>query len=225
MKDFRTIWKTLAAEKALSSHFFIQRAILIAMGSKRNMPKRNMPKEDIITILIHKYYTPITNENKLDNGCKKFDAVSMDMRTTRNKFVSILGVMPAEFFDNKDDEKLYYELANSIQVDRIDRKYIYYFTIQDILTPEQQGVQAGHALFALGARLGEKADPANTYFQWIGARDSSDLYSIAKKYEHLKPEKFYEPDVGHKMTSIALPPVPWYKRGDLVDYPLLTHAR
>lgn len=218
MKDFRTIWKTLAANKALSSHFFMQRAILIAIDSKRNMPK-----EDIVDILLHKYYTPITNKNKLSNGCSKFSSVRRDQFTSMNYHVPILNMKPEEFFDNEADKKLYYELVKNINVDRIDRKYVYYFTVQDILTPEQQGVQAAHALFALGARLGDYADPYDTYFQWIGARDSGHLYSIAEKYKHLDPVKFYEPDVGHKMTSVALPPIPWYKRGDLVDYPLLTH--
>lgn len=222
MKNFRTIWKALAANKQIEAHHYIQRAALIATSTKRNVPK-----EDIFLILLDKYFTPLTNKNKLANGCVKYDSIRKAKWFITLPKRPILQENSYDFFDTEEEKRVYYDLLNNINVEKIDRKYIYYFTIQDILTPEQQGVQAAHALFALGARLGKTGKVANaheTYFQWIGVRDSGTLYSIAKKYEHLDPEKFYEPDVGHKMTSIALPPIEWYKRGDLTEYALLTHA-
>ena len=217
MKDFRKNWKTLAANKQIQGFHYIQRAALIAIASKRNVPK-----EDIFHILLDRYFTPITNKNKLKNGMEKYSTIKK-MAFDAQWATEIIGIHATEFFDNGEELKAYQEMIKKIYFDKIDRKYVYYFTIQDILSPEQQGVQAGHALFALGSRLGKEANAHETYFQWIGVRDSGTLYSIAKKYEHLDPVKFYEPDVGHKMTSIALPPIPWYKRGDLTEYPLLTH--
>lgn len=221
MKDFRKIWKQLAKENKLEPLHYMQRAVLIAVESKLNTPK-----EDIVLILLNKYFTPVTNANKLKNGATKYgQSIVKNYVYLTSEKVDILDIKPKEFFDNEADMELYYQLANNINMNKIDRKYVYYFTIQDILTPEQQGVQAGHALYALGSKLGPKAYPKETYFQWVGTKDSTELNTIAEKYKHLGPVMFHEPDVGHKLTSVAIPPVMWYRRGDLTDYQLLTHAK
>ena len=218
MKDFRTMWKTLAKNNKLESYHYIQRAILIAMQSNRNMPK-----EEIITILLDKYFTPISNKNKLANGCKKYQAIKNASYLIGSKNSLILGIPQEYFFDSEEEQKQYLELVKAIRVDKIDRKYLYYFTAQD-MSPEQQAVQAAHAILAIGARLGKTINPHETYFQWIGVKDTSNLSWYAEKYKHLKPEKFFEPDQMNRMTSFALHPIPWYSRGDLIDLPLLKFA-
>lgn len=214
MKNFRIIWKQLAKDNKLKSHHYIQRAILIAMQSTRNMSK-----EEIVTILLDKYFTPISNKNKLANGCTKYQAISSAYYELVYGHY-ILDQKLEDFFENEAEQKQYFELAKTLRIDKIDRKYVYYFTAQD-MSPEHQAVQAAHAAFALGSRLGKTVNPHDTYFQWIGVKDKSNLSWLLEKYKHMNPEKFFEPDQGHSLTSFALPPIPWYARGDLVDLPLL----
>ena len=220
MKDFRQIWKQLAKDKKLDATCYVQRALLIATNSKRNVPK-----EDIVHILLDKYFTPITNETKLANGQTKWDAIRLAAliisQMTKDKI--IFGLPADEIFDSDEEKKTFMQLLKSINYYKIDRKYIYYFTAQD-MSPEQQGVQAGHALFALGSRLGKKINPHEIYFQWIGAKDSSNLSWYLNKYKDKNPVKFYEPDQANRLTSFALPPIEWYKRGDLTEHPLLVHS-
>lgn len=230
MKDFKNIWKDKAKSKNLTKEDFISRAVLIAMASKSNMDK-----SDIIHILLHRYFSPITNSTKLNNGMVNYDGLNRAMRFYRwlnpkPPFAekqwpnfTILGVPADQIFDTIEEFEDYLSYHKSIVVDRIDREYIYYFTRQDI-SAEQQGVQAGHVLFKLGTQLSGMVNPDNIYFQWIGVEDHGELYQISKKYKEMLPIAFYEPDMGNTMTSVALPPVLWYKRGDLINYKLLSHA-
>lgn len=223
MKDFNTIWKTLAAEKKLYNIHFIQRAILKAMNSKSNFPK-----EDIIVALLQKHFTPITNKNKLANGSEAFSAIKNAMyylKWTKH----ILGVKEEDFFDTEEEAKEYKRLLSSINMSKIGRKYVYYFTSQEGLTAEQQGVQAGHVLFSLGHSLAKKnvkVNPNETYFQWIGIKTDKELVAIKRDLmkEGKAVHSFYEPDLQNKLTSIALEPILWNKRGKLVEYPLLSHS-
>lgn len=218
MKNFRTIWKQLAKDKKLESYHFVQRAVLIGLQSNRNMPK-----EEIVTILLDKYFSPITNKNKLANGCTKYQSIEIASYLIASKNSLILGQKPEDIFDTEEEHKQYLALARPLQIDKIDRKYLYYFTAQD-MTPEQQAVQAAHAILAMGVRLGKSINPHETYFQWIGTRDKSTLSWYVEKYKHMNPEKFFEPDQGNSLTSFALPPIPWYSCGDLIDLPLLKFA-
>ena len=222
MIDFKTtIWKQLAKDKAFKPEHFLQRAILTAIRSKTNSPK-----EEIVYSLLAKYFTPITNKNKLSNGSKRFSSLKKalwSLAWSREK--TILGVEPSKIFETPEEETQYFDMLESIEPSRVNRKkYVYYFTIQEGLTPEQQGVQAGHALFALGVSLrNENIDPQSTYFQWIGVKNTSELLDISAKHPRIQHVKFSEPDMGNIITSIAFRPVFADKRREFLDYELLVH--
>jgi len=178
MKDFKTIWKTLAADKKLWNIHFIQRAVLIAMNSKTNVPKM-----DIVHGLLQKHYTPITNANKLANGSQAYSIIK-NSAWYLQYCKTVLNVPMEEFFDSPEEEKLFKELIKGIDYRKLGRQYIYYFTTQEGLTAEQQGVQAGHVLFSLGVSLAKRKldiNPNETYFQWIGVKTSKDLHDIRLK--------------------------------------------
>lgn len=220
MKDFKAIWKTLADKKQLTSMHFVQRAILIAMAAKSNASK-----EDIVHSLLQKYFSPVTNKNKLANGSVKYSGVR-NLQYYLKYGTTVLNLPLDEVFETKEEIAEYKRLCAAINHNKLGRQYIYYFTTQEGLTAEQQGVQAGHVLFSLAYKLANEnivINPNETYFQWIGVKTDRELREIQKKYAHLGVQSFYEPDLNNKLTSIALKPILWNKRGDLMEYPLLTH--
>lgn len=220
MKDFTKIWKTLAASRKLTATNFVELAILKAVKSKRNVSK-----EDIVHALLQKYFEPITQEIKLSNGRREYDTVTRIL--TKLKYSkTILGVAFTEIFESAEEEKLFFDLASAIRTEKLGRQYVYYFTMQEGLTPEQQGVQAGHALFCLGTKIAKdrqsKIVPERVYFQWVGVKNEDELMSITKKHKH-NHVAFRESDLDNKVTSIAFYPVLWNKRDEFKDYSLLTH--
>jgi hypothetical protein len=232
MKEFKTIWKDLSKNKKIESVHFVDRAILIAMNSKSNMPR-----EDIVHILLDKYFSPITNKTKLINGSYRYHSLAIDTGYFNKKCsnqkigtvwrqwlkidANILGIPYLEFFDNEEEIEHYVKLFNSIILDKINRKYVYYFTRQDI-EPVHQSVQAAHVVFKLGSHLGENVNPDETFFQWVGVPDRGELQRILHNYKDLGAIGFYEPDMQNTLTSVAIPPLLWYKRGELVNHKLLS---
>lgn len=219
---FDTQWKLLANNKKLNSTHFIQRAIIKAMNAKN---KTNMPLEDLVVILLQKHFTPTTNTVKLANGANKYQAIENFIRYFKWNKSKILD-LPIEKILDQDEFKLYETLATTIKVAKLHRRYVYYFTAQEGLTPEQQGVQSGHVLFALGAALGKanhNFDPNSVYFQWIGVKDQAELLSIIGKHKKLNYVTFKEPDLGNVLTSIAFYPILWNERDEFMEYNLLTH--
>jgi len=237
MKDFNKIWKTLAATKQLTPHNFVERALLIATKSKNNAS----PKEDIVVALLQKYFSPVTNANKLQNGYKKYHYVqsfsqfanSYLKHSTLGKLThsfesskgmfwcSILGANPSEIFDSEEEFEIYRTLALSIKDYKLGRKYVYYFTRQDIPSVHQ-AVQAGHALFGLAKLDKSKIDPSEVYFQWIGVEDEKKLYDVITTHKKHQYFAFYEPDLGNTLTSVAFSPILWNKRQEFTDYSLLS---
>ena len=103
------------------------------------------------------------------------------------------------------------------------KKYVYFFTRQDIFK-EYQLVQTAHVALKLGSVLGNKIDPDNTYFTCVGVRNLDALMAvmkIVKRFGH-KVETFYEPDLNNgEITAIALHPVDEDKRDILLAFNLL----
>ena len=225
MKDYTQHWKKLHESRELTARDFIDLAVLKAIKSKQE------DKLTIVHLLLEKYFTPITNKTRLSNGASRYDCVQRQIESFkfnakyyRNRRV-IFGVDINEFFETQDEIDLYDKLWTSIDIRSLGKKYVYYFTSQDI-PPVHQGVQAGHVLFKLGTVLkkSNRLNPDDTYFQWIGVPDSNSLEEIAKKYSITKKVvKFNESDLKNKLTSIAIEPVSYFQRGDLTSYELLKY--
>lgn len=218
MKNFNTIWKKFHDNKALESYHFVQRALLIAVRSKRNDSKI-----DIVYGLLQKYFSPIVDVNKLINGKGQWSAVIEAANMARYS-KTILGVAPEDIFESADEEKMYDELLKELRsskLDKLGRKYVYYFTSKEDLTPEQMAVQSAHVTLVTGHALGKtNIDPHGIYFQWIGVETEKDLKKVAQSHSHER-RYFHEPDIGNKLTSIAFHPVLWNKRQEFLEYPLM----
>lgn len=211
-----TQWKLLANNKQLTATHFIDRAILKAMGAKN---KKNAPLDDIIIAILQKSFSVM--------GEKAIRYLNWYKSLYNNKYATtngtnILGI-PCSSILTPEEYAQFISLASNLRIDKMHRKYVYYFTSQDGLTPEQQGVQAGHALFVLGTKLGPKFNASQTYFQWIGVKTSDDLKEIIRKHVNHRFVPFYEPDLGNRLTSVAFYPILWNMREEFLDYPLLTH--
>lgn len=102
------------------------------------------------------------------------------------------------------------------------RKYVYFFTRQDI-SPEQQIVQTAHVALKLGNSTLFKDDPDNTYFTVVGVRNLDGINAVIKILTNFgfEFEAFVEPDIGDQITSIATYPIPEDKRDVLMAFNLL----
>lgn len=214
---FETAFKDRANKKILTSVDFVIRAALKALKAKSNMPK-----DDIFVALLQKHFSPKGN-SKL-----KWQALEQAAKHVTFWYQNIDHVTKfkynfREIFENDEEFKEFHRLIKNIKYYKLGRKYVYYFTAQD-MTPEQQGVQAGHALFKLGTKLGKDVNPDSIYFQWVGVKDSQELEEVYRKhYRKYASVVFYEPDLGNRLTAVAYHPILWNKREDFLDYPLLTH--
>ena len=103
------------------------------------------------------------------------------------------------------------------------RKYVYFFTRQDI-SPEQQVVQTAHVALKLGCVFGADIKPDETYFTVVGVRNQEALLAAMRiliAFEFPFTD-FVEPDMGGELTSIATTPIDEDKRGPLLAFNLLT---
>jgi len=106
------------------------------------------------------------------------------------------------------------------------KKYVYFFTRQDI-SPEQQLVQTSHVALKLGVEYGSVINPDNTYFTVIGVRNREALEAVAEiliKF-NFRFEVFSEPDLNDEITSIATTPIDEDNRGALLAFNLLKFGR
>lgn len=209
-----TEWKQKAASKTLTARDFFFRALHKAMDSKAEN------KVEVFKGLLLKYFTPITNQNKLANGktpwqTLEFLATSESnpwSQTTEEEKVLIRQVFPNPGWGHMADLR--------------DPTYVYFFTRQDI-SPEQQLVQTAHAASMSGAT--GKYDPKHQHFIIFGVPD---LVALRRRFadlakEGIKIEAFFEPDIGNEMTSFVTEPIRgsfarrkgWFKNDSLLCLP------
>ena len=239
MKEFKSLYKKIANAKQNTATHALQLAILKAIKAKSNGEKK-----DIAAAILYKSFTPITNETKLANGAKAYEAVkatagylyfsSSDWArredgTSYRKFrdkVKIFDVPFNEIFENEFEIQLYFEILEGLlkDPDQIARHYTYIFVRQDLLSPEQVAVQAAHATFVAGAKLDYRMNPAEVYFTLVGVNGPVDWKNLVLNLnDHgTKYSKFVEPDLGFVNTAIATQPIHSAARGALRNYELLT---
>lgn len=219
---FYKTWKELADKGQLSSRHFYQRAIFKALNATN---KANVPVEDIAIALLQKYFTPVTNKTKLANGRTPYDVVTWNKGAysfARTEQPRILGLDAEKFFETPEEAKAFLDLAKKLDLSKIGRKYLYYVTVQENLTPEQQAVQGAHVVFKLGRNLEIRDNPDNIFFQWIGVPGDRELQQFARK--HVPDVTFTETgyEGGTRLTALAYKPILWNKRREFEDYELLS---
>lgn len=209
-------WKQKAASKTLTARDFFMRALHKALDSKA------VDKAAVFRSLLMKYFTPITNANKLANGSTPWKHLESLAGFAMYKYANeplsdearalVLQVFPNQGFG--------YEATLR------DPTYVYFFTRQDI-SYEQQLVQTAHAASKSGSY--RDYDPSNQHFIVFGLPDLSALKTKYAELEAagLKLDAFYEPDIGNEMTSFFTPPIRgsfarrkgWFRNESLLRQP------
>lgn len=243
-EKFINIWKQRANSGQLTSTDFVMRAIFIAASAKATN------KTEIAQLLLQRYFTPITNKTKIENGAEtllpiknimcrhwyldrqaKRNIVYGDVDTSnwKNPEISlkILGQSASEFM-TEEEFQTFKEVWDSVDVTMIHRQYIHYFTVKKVgninLTPEQMAVQSAHVTLKLGTTLPRNINPNTVYFQWHGVEDGSELRKILTKLSKTGHENyvmFRESDYRNSLTSVAFAPVLWNQQNGLGEYELM----
>lgn len=221
MKDYRTIYKTLAQSKNLEAHHVVQYAILKAMEST-NDHKQAL---DTINWYLSRSFTPITRKHMLDNGARQHGARERAIRTC-----SYAPPLSHEKYLSADEFARYQQLVKDLQEQlyqtakaQSNRWYVYTFVRQDI-SPEYQLVQAAHATAKLGHRMGANGLQADNfdqlYFAVIGVPDLKGLATAIADCHAigLPVHCFIEPDIGNVMTAFSTEPVEACNRKRLLSY-------
>lgn len=225
LPTFEEYWKAKAISNNLTREDFIVRALVKAIRAKN---RSELPLEDLTEILLQKYFTPVISETKLVNGRKPYDAIwhgfqnviySINTTNVTEKNTHYVGTRPLEF--QISDE----ELAHMKEIIKIlkaistldesinEKTHIYTFVRKDI-SPVQQAVQSGHALFKLGYHAVSEFDPDSTYLILCEAMDEEDLHDIEEylKMHDIEHVNFREPDMHDEVTAVSTFPVSYVER-------------
>ena len=207
-------WKQKAASKNLYARDFFMRALHKALDSKAEN------KADVFKGLLMKYFSPVTNRNKLANGTSPWKILELIAAHASSKWAR-----------NSEEEK---ELVRQVfpnsgfgpVADLRDVTYVYFFTRQDI-SYEQQLVQTAHA--AAAVRQEHDFNAHEQHFIVFGVPSEADL---KEKDEYLQKQGirttvFLEPDIGNQWTSLATQPIRgslarrrgWFKENSLLCLP------
>lgn len=217
-EQFQAAWKEKAANKTLTAYDFFLRALYKALDSKSNN------KQEVFLGLLTKYFTPITNANKLANGATPWSKIE----SCASSFLW--------YFRGKADHADEVTLVSSILVrdpmkgwmlNSKDVTYVYFFTRQDI-SPAQQLVQTAHAASVVGKEA--IPNPHEQHFIVFGVRDlealkakHNELFNLSKT-NGFRLFTFFEPDMNGEMTSFATSPIRgsfarrkgWFKNDQLL---------
>jgi len=224
MKNYKTIWKTL--NNNMVAIDVVNYCIVKALSAKTE------DKFELTKIFLSKAFTPIRNPNKLNSGAKPYQALEHALYIL-NKYVTwkdgekhvIFGVPAQDFFDTPEEFEKYRELVIALynyDVNKLDRHYCYIFVDTETVSPEYAMVQATHAAMVAGKNMAANLNPHEIYFQVVhrpSLVSAKDLETFHNKFEF---HHFVEPDIGNKIIASAINPVPWYKREELKQYPLVT---
>lgn len=219
-EQFQAAWKQKAANKTLTANDFFLRALYKALDSKSNN------KQEVFLGLLTKYFTPITNANKLANGCTPWSKIESLARNylwwSRGK-------------DNNAPQEAIALIQSVVVCDPLkgwlfntkDVTYVYFFTRQDI-SPAQQLVQTAHAASVVGKEA--IPNPHEQHFIVFGVKDlgalkakHNELFTLSKT-NGFRLFTFFEPDMNNEMTSFATSPIRgsfarrkgWFKNDQLL---------
>lgn len=189
------IWKQLANERKIQNYDVAAYCIIKAIFAKSN------EKYEVARALLLKSFTPITNENKLNNGHAEWGGLEQAlMWSFRSKLFLELDETSQKTF--ADLQKLL------INEDWQDKTYAYILVRQD-LPKIQQVVQAAHVTMVLGQQVSKsKADARKQHFCILALQDNKDLLMELAKANRFKLPiaRFYESDIG-QYTALAYHPM------------------
>lgn len=219
-QDFKTVWKTLAKNKAIKPHHVIQYCLLKALRAKSNQ------KIEIAITLLQRAFTPVTNVNKRTFQRRRdYDVIGWYLWKAWYK----QGVLdqPWEEMLTPEEVKVFADIYNQLHPKTYKEKYeinqySYIFVRQD-MKPEYQLVQASHVACMLGVSLPVHISPKNLYFVVIGVPDLAKLEEIRLFLQRHSMDivDFREPDIGDEVSSLATLPIPSHRRRHMSRFELL----
>jgi hypothetical protein len=227
MKNYKTIWKSL--KNNVTAFDVVNYCLLKVLAAK------NENKFELTKIFLSKAFTPIRNPKKLANGVKHPYQVLFNIADYLRRSVQwkdglnhkIFGLPVDEIFDSPEEFEKYKEIILSLydyDLNKLDRHYCYIFVDTGSVTPEQAMVQAAHATMVVGKEMEDKHNPHEIYFQVVERPVNISAYELAKAHQQFDFHHFVEPDLGGIIVASAISPVPWYKREELKQYPLLSFS-
>lgn len=226
MKNTTIAFKKLANDKKLTSYDIVCNAILRAINCKKNVPT-----EEIATGILSRAFTEVTNNNKLNNGHWSYRSIRAALNRINNLYWNksqwatrgkILGLEVDEVFENEEQLEHFKRISTRIDFSKLNKKYVVIFVAQQMLTPEQQLVQASHAAFKLGNQIEFERESPNFWVIGVPVDTLDELFFYLKDSNQRFVE-FREPDVGNLITAIALHPMRYgnshrYKTDNLLRF-------
>jgi hypothetical protein len=145
--------------------------------------------------LIKKHYSPITNKNKLANGCYPFQAVVYDLNR-------------AVYYFSKEEYELYKLYIEWIRKNakNLDDKTGVFFMVRKDIPAVQQAIQLAHCA-AVMAQANPKTDMNHCNFIVFGVGSEGSL----KSRWNMNGYSFYEPDNNMGYSAFATPPIRYSK--------------
>lgn len=196
------LWKKLANEKNIKYYDVAAYALIRAINSKSN------EKLEVARALLLKAFTPITNENKLNNGAVPFQRLQWSLNWA-NWSVLLEELSPEE-------KKTFLSLVEQLRKEEwSDPEFCYILTRTD-LPKVHQLVQTAHVTLQAGHFLGKKNyDVRNLHFCVLDGGTENDLREALRAKNLGLAFCFTEPDADKlwggnprgELTAIALHPM------------------
>lgn len=217
-------WAEKAANKTLTARDFFMRALHKALDSKAEN------KAEVFRGLLLKYFTPITNANKLANGRTPWQTIEhIAAWTSYNRIMSRFRIMSQTL--SPEEKALISELFPNNgwgpEAQLRDPTYVYFFTRQDI-SYEQQLVQTAHAASVVAQDF--EFDARHQHFIIFGLpnEDALEAKRTALIHAGVHTVAFFEPDMGNTLTSFATAPIRgsyarrkgWFAKDSLLCLPV-----
>lgn len=205
MENIKTIWKQLADNKNIASNDVAAYMIIRAIHAKSN------DKIEVAKALLSRAFTPITNKNKLNNGCNPYDGLQRALHNAkRSRLTNELSALTLGVFT---------DIVNALRTENWkperDDVFCYILTRSDI-PPIHQLVQTAHATMVAGQKF-TTVDAKKLHFCILNAGNERDLIATTDmlKNKGISYADFFEPDSailwngaeGGEYTSIACKPM------------------
>lgn len=205
MENIKKLWKQLSDNKCATANDVAAYMIIRAIHSKSN------DKIEVAKALLSRAFTPITNTNKLNNGCKPYDGLQRALIGT--KYSRLLNELSALTLG------VFLDIVKALKSEdwkpERDETFCYIVTRSD-LPPIHQLVQTAHATMVAGQAYNE-VDANHLHFCVLDGGNEDDLLRLCTKLTvaGISYVWFREPDATHlwngkspsEITAIACKPM------------------
>lgn len=227
MKNYKSAWKSLSNN--MTPIDVVNYCLLKAINAKHE------DKLELSKIFLAQAFTPITNKTKLNNGATPYQSLKGALYSLKlytnwkgGNDMKIFGQSIEEFFETPDEFETYKGLVSALydyDHEKLNRQYCYIFVDTESVTPEQAMVQAAHATMVVGSVAEFAHNPHEIFFQIVDRPIGMSAVDLQKRHKKLRFHHFAEPDLGGKVIASAITPIPWWKREDLKQYPLVSFQK